>query len=321
MLPHAGTNSQVWRDVVELGASLGRLREVAGTTVQADVALVFSWEAWWAHDQESHPSGDVRYIEQVHAAYKALWDAGITVDIVAPGADLAAYKLVVVPNLYLVRDEHAAVISDFVTNGGSAFITFFSGIVDENERVRPGGYPGAFRDLLGIRSEEFFPLDPAHPLTLDNGSPASLWSESLHLTSAEPVLSYATGHHTGTAAVTRNRVGAGEAWYAGTVLDGGVLTDLLLRAAVTAGVEVPEAQSGLEVVARRGDGREYVFLINHSTEDRKHRVSGLELLTDEAVADVVTVPAGAVRVVRTTPATTDTDGSNQGRKDAGNVSS
>ncbi|WP_422390335.1 beta-galactosidase [Arthrobacter sp. N1] len=320
MVPHAGTDSQTWRDVVDLGSSLGRLGELAGTTVHADVALVFSWEAWWAHDQESHPSGDVRYIEQVHAAYRALWDAGLTVDVVAPGADLSGYKLAVVPHLYLIRDEDADRISAFVRAGGSAFVTFFSGIVDENERVRPGGYPGAFRDLLGIRSEEFFPLHPAHPLTLDNGSPASLWSESLHLTTAEAVLRYATGHHAGAPAVTRNRAGAGEAWYAATVLDGGVLKDLLLRAAVAAGVHLPEAQSGLECVTRRGNGHDYVFLINHSTEDRKHRVRGMELLTAEAVADVVVVPAGAVRVVRTdTPesALPHTDGSPQGRKDAG----
>jgi len=320
MIPHAGTDSQIWRDVVDLGSSLGKLREIAGTTVHADVALVFSWEAWWAHDQESHPSSDVRYIEQVQAAHKALWDAGLTVDVVAPGADLSAYKLAVVPNLYLVRDDHAAVISDFVAGGGSAFITFFSGIVDENERVRPGGYPGAFRELLGIRSEEFFPLDPAHPLTLDNGSLASLWSEAIRLTTAEAMLSFATGHHVGSPAVTRNRFGAGEAWYAGTVLDGGVLKDLLLRAAVTAGVRIPDVQSGLESVTRRGSGHEYVFLINHSTEDRKHRVSGVELLTSEAVADVVVVPAGAVRVVRTTLQIPDTGGPAKGRKDAGNVS-
>lgn len=320
MIPHAGTDSQIWRDAVDLGSSLGKLREIAGTTVHADVALVFSWEAWWAHDQESHPSSDVRYIEQVQAAHKALWDAGLTVDVVAPGADLSAYKLAVVPNLYLVRDDHAAVISDFVAGGGSAFITFFSGIVDENERVRPGGYPGAFRELLGIRSEEFFPLDPAHPLTLDNGSLASLWSEAIRLTTAEAMLSFATGHHVGSPAVTRNRFGAGEAWYAGTVLDGGVLKDLLLRAAVTAGVRIPDVQSGLESVTRRGSGHEYVFLINHSTEDRKHRVSGVELLTSEAVADVVVVPAGAVRVVRTTLQIPDTGGPAKGRKDAGDVS-
>lgn len=321
MVPHAGTDSQTWRDVVELGSTLGKLRELAGSTVQADVALVFSWEAWWAHDQESHPSGDVRYIEQVHAAYRALWQAGLTVDVVAPGADLDAYRLVVVPHLYLVRDEHAEVISEFVRKGGSAFLTFFSGIVDENERVRPGGYPGAFLDLLGIRSEEFFPLHPAHPLMLDNGSPASLWSESLRLTTAEAVLRYATGHHPGTPAVTRNRVGSGEAWYAGTVLDGAVLKDLLLRAAAAAGVKLPDVQAGLECVTRRGTGYDYLFLINHSPEDRKYRVHGLELLTAEAVADVVVVPAGAVRVVRTQrtdPALPHTDGSSQGRKDAGN---
>ncbi|WP_051427174.1 beta-galactosidase [Arthrobacter sp. H20] len=320
MVPHAGTDSQTWRDVVELGSVLEKLREIAGTTVHADVALVFSWETWWAHDQESHPSGDVQYIEQVHAAYKALWDAGLTVDVVAPGADLSGYKLVVVPNLYLIRDEHAAVIRDFVDNGGSAVITFFSGIVDENEKVRAGGYPGAFRELLGIRSEEFFPVDAEQPLTLDNGSLASLWSEALHLTTAEAMLSYATGHHVGTPAVTRNHFGAGEAWYAGTVLDNAVLKDLLLRAAAAAGVQLPDAPSGLESVTRRGNGHEYVFLINHTSEDRKHRVSGMELLTAEAVADVVVIPAGAVRVVRTTPRISDTDGPAQDRKDSRNDS-
>lgn len=89
---------------------------------------------------------------------------------------------------------------------------------------------------------------------------------------------------------------------------------------MAAGVHLPEAQSGLECVTRRGNGHDYVFLINHSTEDRKHRVRGMELLTAEAVADVVVVPAGAVRVVRTdTPesALPHTDGSPQGRKDAG----
>ncbi|WP_413228259.1 beta-galactosidase [Arthrobacter sp. AET 35A] len=320
MLPHAGTDSQTWRNVVELGASLRKLREVAGTTVRAGVAIIFSWEAWWAHDQESHPSGDISYLDQVHAVYQALWEAGLTVDVVAPGADLAGYQLVVVPNLYLVRDEHAAVISDYVDGGGSAVVTFFSGIVDENERVRPGGYPGAFRDLLGIRTEEFFPLDPAHPLTLDNGSPAALWSEALRLTTAEAHLSYATGAHAGTPAVTRNQFGAGVAWYAATVLDPGVLKDLLLRAAVGACILLPDAQAGLEAVTRRGDGHEYLFLINHSAEDRKHRVSGVELLTAEPVNGVVVVPAGAVRVVRTTPEIPDTDGSTPDRKDAGNDS-
>ncbi|WP_051477132.1 beta-galactosidase [Arthrobacter sp. Br18] len=323
MLPHAGIDSQNWRDVLELGSSLHRLAEVAGTRVQAEVALVFSWEAWWAHDQESHPSSDVRYLDQVHAAYRALWDAGITVNVVAPGADLTAYRLVVVPGLYLVRDTDAAALAAYVAGGGHALVTFFSGIVDENERVRPGGYPGAFRDLLGIRSEEFFPLHPRDSLTLSNGGTATLWSEALRLEGAEAVLTYDGGHLAGGPAVTRHGFGEGRAWYTGTVLDPATLKGLLTTAAAEAGVVLPDVQEGLEVIVRSGNGRTYVFLINHSSEDRKYRVAGTELMTAEASDNAVVVPAGAVRVVRTPAMTADfpkNDGPVGDRKDAHRVS-
>ena len=39
-----------------------------------------------------------------------------------------------------------------------------------SDQVRLGGYPGAFRDLLGVRVEEFFPLPPGAVVTLDDGS-------------------------------------------------------------------------------------------------------------------------------------------------------
>ena len=62
--------------------------------------------------------------------------------------------------LYLVTDEHAAAVAAAAEAGAQVLVTFFSGISDENDHVRLGGYPGAFRDLLGVRVEEFFPLVP-----------------------------------------------------------------------------------------------------------------------------------------------------------------
>ena len=55
MLPHAGTDSRVWREVTALGADLGRLAPVAGTAVRAEVALLHDWESWWALEADSHP--------------------------------------------------------------------------------------------------------------------------------------------------------------------------------------------------------------------------------------------------------------------------
>ncbi|RKO20286.1 beta-galactosidase [Pseudarthrobacter phenanthrenivorans] len=314
MLPHAGTDSRIWREVLELGGILDKLAEVAGTTVTAEAALVFSWEAWWAYDQESHPSSDVRYLDQVHAMYKALWDAGITVDIVAPGASLSGYKLAVVPGLYLVREREAAVLADYVRKGGTAVVTYFSGIVDENETVFTGGYPGAFRDLLGTRSEEFYPLPPGRTLALDNGSTASLWTEAARLEGAEAKVSFSEGHLAGSPAVTRNRYGSGSAWYIGTVLDPAGLRDIVTEAASDAGITVLESPEGLEVVVRSGANGSYTFLINHSQEEHKFAAHGRELIVGEDVSNAVVIPAGAVRVVRTSNPTPPT-GPSTGQKD------
>ncbi|MFD5276232.1 beta-galactosidase [Pseudarthrobacter sp. NPDC058362] len=315
MLPHTGTDSRIWREVLELGSILAKLKEVAGTKVQSEAALIFSWEAWWAYDQESHPSSDVRYLDQVHALYKALWETGVTVDIVAPGADLSGYKLAVVPGLYLVREDEASALEMYVRGGGHAVVTYFSGIVDENEKVLTGGYPGAFRNLLGIRSDEFYPLPPGQTLALDNGSTASLWTEATRLEGAEARASFREGHLAGTPAVTRNRYGAGTAWYIGTALDPAGMREVVAEAVGESGISVLDSPQGLEVVVRSSTDEGYVFLINHSDEEHKYAVHGHELITGEDVSHVVAIPAGAVRVVRTANPESPTHGLRTGQKD------
>ncbi len=170
-----------------------RLGEVAGTRVAADTALFFSWESWWAAENEGRPSEALTYLGQVHAAHAALSDAGLTTDVVRPGADLDGYRLLIVPALHLISDADAAAIARAVEGGAVALITFFSGIVDEEDRVRTGGYPGAFRDLLGIRSEEFAPLRPGEVVTLTDGTTGTVWSERLAATDAEVIASFVDG--------------------------------------------------------------------------------------------------------------------------------
>jgi len=295
MLPHTGTDTKVWREAVELGAILESITEVAGSRVVADVAVIFDWQAWWATDLDSHPSESVRYLTEMHRAHAALTRSGYTVDFVAPGAPLDAYKLVVVPCLYSVIDEAAATITDYVAAGGHAVITFFSGIVDGDDRVRTGGYPGAFREVLGLHSEEFFPVDA--PLTLSDGSTASLWSELVHLDTAQSVATFADGPVAGVPAITRNTFGDGTAWYVATALEPEPLSALLARAATEAGARTPSQLDGVEIVVRR-DIHDYVFVINHSDVAVQVPAHGTELIGGHAVHHLLSVPAFEVRIVR-----------------------
>jgi beta-galactosidase len=296
LVPHAGTDTKVWREVVELGTNLAALSEVAGSRVeQAPVALLFDWTSWWAADLDSHPSADVDPLAEARRWHRALWGRNVGVDIVGPSDDLARYRVVIVPNQYLLDDAAAEALRGFVEAGGTLVVTYFSGIVDEHDHIRLGGYPGALRELLGVRIEEFFPLAQGEWIELTDFGTARLWSELGHAESAEVLASYADGPVAESPAITRRSVGAGNAWYVGTRLDdvGEILEQVLAQANVSP--VVAGLPRGVEAVRRVSGDARYLFVINHTENDVTVPVSGTDLLTGSALS---AVPAGAVAVIR-----------------------
>lgn len=182
--------------------------------------------------------------------------------------------------------------------------TWTTGIVDGDDHVYLGGYPGAFRDLLGARSEEFWALQPGQTLTLDDGSTATVWSENLQaLPGTDVVRRYAGGELDGVAALTRRSVGSagGSAWYLATRVDDDALQALVDELILTSGVQpvVAEVPDGVEVTRRTAlDGRSWLFVLNHTGSEQQVRAEGFELIGGESVTGEVTVAPGAVVVVR-----------------------
>jgi beta-galactosidase len=299
LVPHAGRDSARFGEVVELGAALRRIGELAGSRVRADVALLFDWNAWWACDQESHPSGELRYLDAVLRWHRALADLGATADVVHPESDLSGYRLVVVPTLYLCTDAAAAALAEYVRGGGHALVTYFSGIVDEHDHVRLGGYPGAFRELLGVRVEEFAPLLDGQSVALDDGSRADLWTELVRAPDAEVLARFADGPRPDGPALTRRADGAGAAWYVATRLDDDGTAALADRITREAGVtREPVPAPGVELVRR---GR-YLFVLNPTDAPVVVPTEGVDLLAGSgpgtSAGGSVTVAARSAAVIR-----------------------
>jgi len=299
LIPHAGTDTRLWREVVELGTLLGSLREIAGSRVASSVALVWDWQAWWGCELDSHPSVEVVYPDRARAFHRALWDLGVSVDVVAPGATLEGYDLVVVPTLYLADDDAAPALETFVRGGGHAVVTYFSGIVDADDHIRTGGYPGAFRDMLGVFVEEFAPLLAGERVTLDDGGSADLWTEDLRLTGADAIVRYVDGPVPGRPAVTRHALGAGVAWYVATRTDVATTARLVARIVEEAGVRpVATTSPGVEVSRRRAGDSSWLFVLNHTDAAAELPADGTDIVTGARVSGSVVVPAGGVAVVR-----------------------
>ncbi len=300
MLPHAGTSTRVWREVMELSQVLDRVEGVAGSRSNNQVAILFDWDAWWGCELDSHPSADVTYLHEAHAFHRGLTDLGIGVDFVHPEDDLSSYSLLIVPTLYSVTAAASQAIAAAAEAGSTVVVTYFSGIVDKNDHILMGGYPGAFRDLLGIWTEEFTPLRKGDVVHLSDGSTADVWTEHVHLSGADALATFVDGPVPGGPAITRHVWGQGTAWYVACRLDSEGIDALIASLVREAGVApVAPTRPGVEVTRRTDDsGTSWTFIINHTETRASVPVSGFDLVADRAVDGTVEVAAGGVAVVR-----------------------
>jgi beta-galactosidase len=297
MLPHAGTESKIWREVVQLGADLRALAEVDGARTDAPVAVLLDFSSAWAQEAANQPSTDMTAFAEIGRWHAALWRAGLTADLAPPTGDLSGYRVVVAPSLYLVDEAGAANLRRYVDGGGTLVVGPYSGLVDQHDRLWPAPLPGALADLLGVRVEEFYPLRAGESVELDDGSTGQVWTEAIHAVDADVIRRYADGPLAGGAAVTRRD---GRIWYASTRLADEPLRELLAGIADQAGARpAVDAPDGIEAVRRRHpDGRSYLFLFNHGTGPSRVDARGTDLLTGTVWSDPVQVPAGAAVVLR-----------------------
>ncbi|MFD3918865.1 beta-galactosidase [Streptomyces sp. NPDC058595] len=295
MVPHAGPDSDVFRAVTGLGQTLRALAPVAGTEREpARVGILFDWDSWWAGEQDSHPTSRLDYRQEALDWYSALLALGVRADVVTTGTDLERYGLLIAPVLHMVPAALAGRLTRYVGGGGHLVTTYFSGVVDENDHIWLGGHPGALRELLGIRIEEFGPLLDGESVALDGAGAGTLWTDRITVTDpeAEVLARYRTGAYAGRPAVTRRTAGRGSAAYVSTRLGvnglAGLLPELLAPAGVVSELPVP-LRGIVEQVVRRDAGSRYLFLVNRT--DGPVPLTGVtgEILTGRTDADGVLV--------------------------------
>ncbi|MEK9908235.1 MAG: beta-galactosidase, partial [Aquiluna sp.] len=222
LVPHAGEDTRVYREIAELGAWLKENPEVANhPTDRAQVAMIYDYEQFWALMQANLPTQDLSYAETVAKWYRALWELGIRVDFLpadASKADLSAYKLVLMPMVHMLSEAEEQAYHDYVADGGNLVVSYFSNISDRTLRVKLGGYGGKLvRELAGVYVEEFYPLREGQG-ELSNGLKPELWSELSRLEGAKAIANFKSSDVDGSPALTVREVGDSKVWYQGTEL-------------------------------------------------------------------------------------------------------
>ncbi|MDY2550235.1 MAG: beta-galactosidase [Enterococcus casseliflavus] len=273
VIEHVGhEDTRVFRETAALGAELAQLSDIIGAQTQAQVAVIFDWDNYWALEYTSGPTVDLKYVEQIHRYYRYFYEQNIAVDLVPVDADLSKYKLVAAPVLYMIKEGMQERLTDFVKQGGALLITYMSGIVDQSDNVHLGGYPGPLRELAGIWVEEIDALAPeqSNGVSLVNEEltgTSNLVSDLIHLENAEALAHYTSNFYAEMPAVTKNTFGDGTVYYFGGQLED-QLQDQLFKTIVkeTDITPVIEEATKLEIACRENAEAKFFVIINFHEE-------------------------------------------------------
>lgn len=280
-------DTRVFREVARLGAELEGLGQVtAGARTPARVTMLFDWDSWWALELSDGPSRLIRYQMMVIGFYKALWEAGVDVDVVPVTADLSCYDVVVAPALHMLKGDVAQRLAAVAERGGSVVTTFLSGRVDENDNAFLMDVPGPLGKLMGVRIDEWDAREPefVNPVRFADGTlcEARLLFELVIPQGAEVMGTYEADFYAGTPAVTRNACGAGFGWYVAANLDEQGVSWVIRQVLDHHGLV--GSYPGLETATRvTPDGTTILFLLNHGTEavSAVAQAGGQNLLTGQ----------------------------------------
>ena len=301
MVPHAGPDSQIFRDVCELGADLNKLADeglLSTKLVKSKVAVVFDYESQWATEHTATPTQEVRHWTEPLAWFRALADNGLTADVVPVRGPWDEYEAVVLPSLTILSEETTRRVREYVANGGKLFVTYYTGLVDDKDHVWLGGYPGSIRDVVGVRVEEFAPMGNDFPgamdhLDLDNGTVAHDFADVITSVAdtAHVVASFKADTWTGfdgAPAITVNDFGDGKAAYVGARLGREGLAKSLPALLEELGIETSAEDDRGEVLrVERADEtgeNHFVFLFN-----RTHDVAVVDVEGEPLVASLAQV--------------------------------
>lgn len=283
MIDHSGKKTdRTFIECCEVGNGIEAISDVLGSNISSEVAIVYDWENWWAMENAQGPRNlGLNYHEVVSKPYRALRKQGIDVDIIDMTQELGEYKLLIAPMLYMFRGDFQDKVRSFVKSGGTFILTYWSGIVDENDLCFLGGTPGNLQDVMGIRTTDVDGLyDDDVNYMIPNNEDISAFAQDrkyqihnlcqlVELTGAKPIMIFEGDFYANTPAATVNHYGLGYTYYIGGDVEQAFYDDLLSSIIKESGLSnryILNIPSGVEVTSRYTSDYTYVFLQNFSTK-------------------------------------------------------
>jgi len=297
VLSHDLEPNRAYAEVSRIGAELKRVGpRLANLKRKNEVAILYSIDSF--NGLRFMPFSDrTGYLSILHQFYGALYRLNVGVDFVFPqSTNLADYKVLLVPPLYVADDALLERLVQYVNGGGHLLMSVKSGFANEYSTVRWTMAPGPLRKAAGFRYQEFSNLKTplalkGDPYKVGQGNRVSDWAEFLIPEGAAVLASYDHPFFGQFPAITRNQSGKGTLTYEGTVLSDPLQEKMILEVLKLAGLAGVDQETPAPVRVKHATtnaGKKVHFYLNYSgnpqTVTYPYR-AGVDLLSDSPVAE------------------------------------
>jgi beta-galactosidase len=296
VLGHDLQPGRAYEEVSRTAHELQRIGpEIADFQRKNQVAILYSNDSSYGLEFMKFSDRE-NYRTILRQMYGVLYRANIGVDFVFPESmNLADYKVIVVPPLYIASDALLKRLVEYVRGGGNLVMTFKSGFCNEYSTVRWDTAPGPLREAAGFHYQEFSSLrqplalkdDPFH---VGSENKVSEWAEMLVPDTAKALAYYDHPFFAKYPAITRNAFGKGTLTYEGTVLSGKLQEQVLLDVLQKSGLTGPDQSLPPMVRVKHGQnrkGRTLHYFLNYSVETQSFDYAygpGTDLLAQNSAA-------------------------------------
>jgi beta-galactosidase len=277
---------QIGTEFREFGNSLINLKK------NNKVAIYFSNESLTALNWFKI-SNNLTYNDVLRKLYEVLYKMNIECDFIDhTTTDISQYNLIVVPALYVAKNEELERLNKFVENGGHVVYTFKSGFSNEFVKVRTDKQPAVIQKSCGVSYQQFTNIEKLalkdNPFQVDSAANfVSEWAELLTAEGAKVLASYDHPWWGKYAAITMNNFGKGTVTYLGCWPSVQILDKVLKLSVKEAGIELPEA--GFPVIIRCGinkNGKKVHYFLNYSSKESAVKYAyrpGIELFSNKNI--------------------------------------
>ena len=282
ILNHNGVPGSRYEELKDAAGYIQKFEHVFKRSNEKQVLLVYDYDNKFSHDFQPHIRGFC-YREETIRYYEAFQKLHVPIDVGGIATEFTGYRMIVLPFVSMISEEHVKRLEDYVKSGGTVILTPFAGMREENNQITEKILPGVFRRLSGVQTDEFFyaagqkeQVSASGKNTKRMGS-AWGWCEILKPVEAETMAIYEKQSRVrgyDCPAITRHSFGRGCVYYVGSLYED--YTYLLKKISVQEVLKSYKLPLETECISK--DEGKYLIILNHGNTVKKIEMKGYQTI-------------------------------------------